>query len=165
MQEEIVVIGAGVIGVSVALELQRRGHAVCILDREGVAAQASAGNAGAFAFSEIEPLATPGIMRKAPKWLVDPLGPLSVPPAYALKIAPWMLRFWRASRSDRYRRSLTAQADLMQLTSSALERQAASVEGESLLQRDGQLQLYEGCGGIPCQPSGMEVAQGTWHRL
>ena len=144
MQDKIVVIGAGVIGVSVALELQRRGHDVCILDREGVAAQASAGNAGAFAFSEIEPLATPGIMRKAPKWLVDPLGPLSVPPAYALKIAPWMLRFWRASRSDRYRRSLTAQADLMQLTSAALERQAASVEGEALLQRDGQLQLYEG---------------------
>ena len=90
MPQKIVVVGAGVIGISVALELVRQGHSVCVIDRDGVAAQASQGNAGAFAFTDIVPLATPGIMRKAPKWLLDPLGPLSLPPSYALKIAPWM---------------------------------------------------------------------------
>lgn len=79
MTPQVVVIGAGVIGITTALELQRRGHSVLVLDRDGIAAQTSAGNAGAFAFSEVEPLATPGIMRKAPKWLLDPLGPLSIP--------------------------------------------------------------------------------------
>ncbi len=97
MTYDIIVIGAGIIGISTALELQRRGHQVHVLDRAGIAMEASSGNAGAFAFTDIEPLATPGIMHKAPKWLLDPLGPLSIPPAYALKIAPWMLRFWRAS--------------------------------------------------------------------
>ncbi len=139
----VVVIGAGVIGITIALELQRRGHSVRVLDRKGVAAETSAGNAGAFAFTEVEPLATPGIMRKAPKWLLDPLGPLSIPPAYALQIAPWMYRFWRASRPDRYENLLNAQAQLMELSSAALERLITWVGGEWMMQRDGQMQLYE----------------------
>ncbi len=91
--QDIIVIGAGIIGISSALALQARGQQVLVLDRQAETARASEMNAGAFAFTDIVPLATPGIMRKAPKWLLDPLGPLSVPPAYALKIAPWMLRF------------------------------------------------------------------------
>lgn len=140
----ILVIGAGIIGLSAALELQKQGHQVRVLDRTGVAAEASAASAGAFAFTDIVPLATPGIMRKAPKWLLDPLGPLSVPPAYALRIAPWMLRFWRASWRSRYQAALAAQVQLMAHSRAALERQIADVDGEPLMQREGQLQLYEG---------------------
>ncbi|CAD0187062.1 D-amino acid dehydrogenase small subunit [Ruegeria sp. THAF57] len=143
MTEQVVVIGAGVIGITTALELQRRGHSVLVLDKGGVAAETSAGNAGAFAFPEVEPLATPGIMRKAPKWLLDPLGPLSIPPAYAFKIAPWMYRFWRASQPGQYTRLLEAQANLMRLSAAALERLLPAVNGEPLMQRDGQMQLYE----------------------
>ncbi len=141
---DIIVIGAGIVGVSTALALQMKGRSVCILDRSGVAAEASRGNAGAFAFADIIPLATPGIMRKAPKWLLDPMGPLSIPPAYALKIAPWMLRFWRASWADRYGAAVTAQADLMALSRSALVRQIAATKGADLIRQDGQLELYEG---------------------
>ncbi len=143
MTHPVVVIGAGVVGITTALEVQRRGHSVLVLDRDGVAAQSSAGNAGAFAFPEVEPLATPGIMRKAPKWLLDPLGPLSIPPVYALQIAPWLFRFWRASRPARYKNLLSAQAGLMKVSAPALERLITSVQGEPLMQRDGQLQLYE----------------------
>ncbi|NVO57809.1 FAD-binding oxidoreductase [Rhodobacteraceae bacterium B1Z28] len=152
-ENDVLVIGAGIIGISTALELQRRGRNVCVLDREGVAAGASQGNAGAFAFAEIEPLAAPGILRKAPKWLLDPLGPLSVPPSYALKIAPWMFRFWRASWRDRYAASINAQSILMDHCRAALERQVANVTGEPMMQRDGQLQLYESeaefCASLP----------------
>ncbi|NOD93707.1 FAD-dependent oxidoreductase [Ruegeria sp. HKCCD4884] len=140
---EIVVIGAGVVGISAAIELQKRGKQVLVLDREGIGSGASKGNAGAFAFTDIVPLATPGIMRKAPGWLLDPLGPLSIPPAYALNIAPWMLRFWRASWRDRYAASLSAQAVLMNHCRAALERQIKEVDGEALIRREGQLQLFE----------------------
>ena len=143
-RERVIVIGAGVIGISIALALRHRGYCVRVFDRSGVAMQASAANAGAFGYSDIIPLARPGIMRNAPKWLLDPLGPLSVPPAYAPRILPWMLRFWRASRRDRYEHATTAQAGLMALSKAALERQIALVDGEALMQRDGQLQLYEG---------------------
>lgn len=142
--QNIVVIGAGVVGVSTALALVRQGHQVTVVDKEGIAAGASQGNAGAFAFTDVMPLAAPGIMRKAPKWLLDPLGPLSIPPRYALNIAPWMLRFWRASWQDRHEASIVAQSALMSLSRAALERQIASTEGEALIQRDGQIQLFEG---------------------
>ena len=84
---DVIVIGAGVVGLSAALALRAHGLSVTVLDREGPAAGASAGNAGALA----SPTSCPGlagILRKAPRWLLDPLGPLSVPPAYALRIAP-----------------------------------------------------------------------------
>ncbi|MBU2934672.1 MULTISPECIES: NAD(P)/FAD-dependent oxidoreductase [Pacificibacter] len=143
-QKHITIIGAGIVGISIALELQNQGYKARVIDRSGVANEASAGSAGAFAFADIVPLATPGIMMKAPKWLLDPLGPLSVPPAYALKITPWMLRFWRASWRDRYHAALTAQSSLNGFSLTALERQINNVDGEPLMQRDGQLQLYEG---------------------
>ena len=41
--------------------------------------------------AEILPLASPRILRKAARWLFDPLGPLSLPPAYLPRIAPWLL--------------------------------------------------------------------------
>ncbi|WP_269585386.1 NAD(P)/FAD-dependent oxidoreductase [Roseibium sp. Sym1] len=141
---DIIVIGGGVIGLGSALALQKAGYKVLVLDRPSETRKASEMNAGAFAFTDIVPLATPGIMRRAPKWLLDPLGPLSIPPAYALKVAPWMLRFWRASWPDRYQASLTAQASLMQHSQAALERQVQDVGSADLLQREGQLQLYEG---------------------
>jgi D-amino-acid dehydrogenase len=143
---KIGVIGAGVIGVSAALALTRRGHEVTVFDREGVAAGASRGNAGAFAFAEVIPLATPGIMRKAPFWLFDPNGPLSVPPAYALRIAPWLVSFWRASLPGRYRAAVAAQSALMAHSSAALERLIAEHGLSDMLRREGQLQLYEGEG-------------------
>lgn len=142
MSDKIIVIGAGIIGVSCALQLQRQGFHVQLFEKTGIAAQASAGNAGAFAFTDIEPLATPGIMKKVPKWLLDPLGPLSIPPAYALKILPWMLHFWRASWTDRYQQAVMTQSQLMNLSRQALERQIKTINGEALIRREGQLQLY-----------------------
>ncbi|TRD15549.1 NAD(P)/FAD-dependent oxidoreductase [Palleronia caenipelagi] len=142
-QPEILVIGAGIIGVTAALALQSEGYRVRILDRKGIAAEASRGNAGAFAFAEVEPLATPGIIRKAPKWLLDPLGPLSVRPSYAMQILPWMLHFWRATASSRYEAAVDAQSNLMQLSQQALERLIVKVSGAPLMRREGQLQLYE----------------------
>lgn len=143
MQPDVIVIGAGVVGLSTALALQARGLSVAVLDREGPAAGASAGNAGAFAFTDILPLASPGILRKAPKWLLDPLGPLSVPPAYALKIAPWMFRFWRACSPARVAHSTVAQTALMDLSKAELEPFLAATGTLPMLRKEGNLQVYE----------------------
>lgn len=142
-QTDVIVIGAGVVGLSAALALQARGHDVTVLDREGPAAGASAGNAGAFAFTDILPLASPGMLRKAPKWLLDPLGPLSVPPAYALQIAPWMWRFWRACSPARVAQSTVAQTALMDLSKAELEPFLAATGTLAMLRKEGNLQVYE----------------------
>ena len=141
---DVIVIGAGVVGLSAAIAAAARGLSVAVLDREGPAAGASAGNAGAFAFTDILPLASPGILRKAPRWLIDPLGPLTVPPAYALRIAPWMFRFWRACSPRRVAHSTRAQTALMDLSKAELEPFLAQTGTVPMLRKDGNLQVYEG---------------------
>lgn len=142
-RDETVVIGAGIVGLATAFHLATGGHRVRLVERGGVAEGASFGNAGAFAFTDILPLASPGILRKAPKWLLDPLGPLAIPPSYLPRIAPWLLRFWRASLPDRYRHSIEAQGNLMRLAARAMEAMVAEAALGGHVRRDGNLQLYE----------------------
>jgi D-amino-acid dehydrogenase len=143
-EADVIVIGAGVVGLSAAIAAQARGLSVTVLDREGPAAGASAGNAGAFAFTDILPLASPGILKKAPKWLLDPLGPLAVPPAYAVQIAPWMFRFWRACSPNRVAHSTTAQTAMMDLSKAELEPFLQQTGTMPMLRKEGNLQVYEG---------------------
>ena len=138
-----VVVGAGIVGLCTALRLRQLGHEVLLIDRRGVAAEASRGNAGACAYSDILPLASPGIFRQAPRWLLDSLGPLSIAPAYLLRITPWLWRFWRASQARQVAASTRAQVALMRLASQAMPRLMQDVGAQDLLRTDGNLQLYE----------------------
>lgn len=141
--DDVIVIGGGVVGLSCALALQARGMRTTLLEREGVAAGASAGNAGAFAFTAVIPLAKPGIIWRAPRWLFDPAGPLSLPPGYALSIAPWLWRFWRASRRDRFEAGVAAQAAMMRHASERLQPMSEAFGLGDLVFEDGQLQLFD----------------------
>jgi D-amino-acid dehydrogenase len=140
---EVLVIGAGIVGVAIALRLQREGRDVLLIDRKRVAAEASGGNAGALAFSDILPLASPGILKKAPRWLFDPLGPLAIRPAYLPRIAPWLYRFWRASRPAQVRASTAAQAAMMELSAAETPRLLAAAGALDMLKSDGVLHVYE----------------------
>lgn len=143
-QYDVCVVGAGIIGLSIAFRLAEAGKTVLIIDRKGMAAETSAGNAGALAFADIEPLASPGIMLKAPRWLFDPLGPLSLPIGYLPTILPWLVKFFRASMPDRVEASTAAQTALMDLSKAETESLFSAAGVGGLLRRDGALSLYEG---------------------
>jgi D-amino-acid dehydrogenase len=157
MSEEIAVIGAGIVGLAIAFHLQGEGRKVRLFERGGIAEGASFGNAGAFAFSDVLPLASPGIMRKAPRWLLDPLGPLSIPPSYLPRIAPWLLRFWRASLPDRFRHSTKVQCELMRFASTAMDAMVAKAGLGGRVRSDGNLQLYESEAELTASLPGWEV--------
>jgi D-amino-acid dehydrogenase len=140
---DVMVIGAGIIGVAISLRLRQEGREVLLIDRECVAAQASRGNAGALAFSDVLPLASPGILRRAPRWLMDPLGPLAIRPRYLPRLLPWLFRFWRASRRDRVRAGTAAQAALMDLSAVETPLLLAAAGASHMLRSDGVLHLYE----------------------
>jgi D-amino-acid dehydrogenase len=140
---DVLVIGAGIVGMAIALRLQGEGRQVTVIDRTGVAAEASRGNAGAFAFTDIMPLASPGMLRQAPRWLLDPLGPLSIAPAYLPRIAPWLFHFWRASFPERVKASAAAQAALMTLSITETDAMLAAAGATAMLRSDGVLHLYE----------------------
>jgi D-amino-acid dehydrogenase len=140
---DVLVIGAGIVGVAISLRLRQEGREVLLIDRECVAAQASRGNAGALAFSNVLPLASPGILRRAPRWLMDPLGPLAIRPRYLPRLVPWLFRFWRASRRDRVRAGTAAQAALMDLSAVETPLLLAAAGASHMLRSDGVLHLYE----------------------
>ena len=142
-QIDIAVIGGGVIGICVATFLAEAGRKVTVFDRTGICEETSSGNAAAFAFSDVLPLAQKGMVKNVPTWLADPLGPLSIPPAYLPKLLPWLVRFWRAGAAGKYEGSLAAQAGLMRLAeaewSGLMERSGT----RRMLREDGSLELYE----------------------
>ena len=102
------IVGAGIVGVNCAHALMDQGHQVTLIDPDGIAERTSRGNAGVIAHTDIVPLASPKVWRNLPGWLMDPLGPMSIRPAYLPKILPWMLRFVAASSPARVEASTKA---------------------------------------------------------
>ncbi len=140
---DVAIVGAGIIGLAVAYHLVRAGRRVTLIDRQGVALGASFGNAGAFAFSDVLPMATSGVLKKLPRWLLDPLGPLTIPPAYLPTILPWLLKFWRAGWSDRTAAGIAAQSGLMRLAASEMAALVVGAGIADMVNADGALELYE----------------------
>ena len=91
--QQMVVIGAGVIGLVTACRLQQQGHQVLLLDGNGIGQGCSFGNAGHLATEQVFPLADPALLPKLPGFLLDPLGPLAIRPRYFFKAIPFFLRF------------------------------------------------------------------------
>jgi D-amino-acid dehydrogenase len=97
----IFIIGAGVVGLSTALYLRRSGRDVVVVDPLPPPGGASYGNAGMISADTSVPIALPGMLRKVPSWLTDPLGPLAVRPSYFPKALPWLMRWIAAGRMPR----------------------------------------------------------------
>lgn len=108
-----IVIGAGVAGVSTALYLQRDGHRVSIIDPEPPGSMTSFGNAGLIATYATIPTATPDILMRVPKMLMDPSGPLSLRWSYLPQLTPWLLSLVRNSAPGRIRENALAKSILL----------------------------------------------------
>lgn len=93
MTQHVVVIGAGIVGVSTAIWLRRAGADVTIVDRLGPGEGTSHGNAGVLAAVAMVPVTGPGLIRKAPGYLMDPKFPLYLRWSYLPKLAPWLMRY------------------------------------------------------------------------
>jgi D-amino-acid dehydrogenase len=94
----IVVIGAGIVGAAAAVELVRDGHQVTILEpgTPGGEQAASYGNGTILSPGSVVPVSLPGLWKRVPGFLRDPLGPLTIRWSYLPRLLPWLLRFVRA---------------------------------------------------------------------
>jgi len=97
-QETVAVIGAGIIGINCALELQSLGYQVTLIDKEGIGLGCSKGNAGHFATEQVFPLAESSLLWQMPKLLLDPLGPVSLSAKHFIKAIPWFMQFFNNMR-------------------------------------------------------------------
>ena len=92
-QKTVAVVGAGIVGVSTALWLQRAGHEVLLLDRLGPGEGTSHGNAGVLASCSVVPVTMPGLIGKTPGMLLDRDSPLFVRWPYLPRLLPWLARY------------------------------------------------------------------------
>ena len=138
----IVVIGAGIVGVCCASYLQRDGHRVLILERDGPGEGTSKGNAGALSPSSVVPLAMPGVFKKIPKWLADPEGPLTIQPRYFLRALPWLMRFTLSARPARVTQIADALAALHGRVFDCYAPLVDNARCRGLIQRSGTLNVF-----------------------
>ncbi len=126
--KQIIVIGAGITGVCCAEWLRREGWLVTLVDRvrSSDPAQASYGNAGLLARNAIIPVTVPGLLREAPRMLLDPDSPMFLRWSYLPRLLPWLVPFLRNGRPDRFEKAVTA---LSALTADSVDQHLAIAKG------------------------------------
>jgi D-amino-acid dehydrogenase len=140
---EIAVIGAGVIGLTIALELVEAGHEVVLVDPGDPGMGASYGNAGTIATYAVSPVGTPAVLRSLPSLMFSRTSPLAIRHRALPSLMPWLLRFLRQSLPEPAGRNAQALSTLLHDAGARWDDLALRVAGAGILQRRGCLYLYE----------------------
>lgn len=165
MAQRIAVIGAGALGLACASHLQMRGHSVTVIDPRGPGEYCSAGNAGCLSRASCVPLGLPGVWKKVPGYLLDPAGPLSIPLAYAPRIAPWLWRFQRASKMDRVERIADALHGLLTVAIEKWRPLAQQAGVPELIVQNGYAFAYESERGFLADALGRRIREARGVRI
>ncbi|MBV7547378.1 FAD-binding oxidoreductase [Pseudomonas sp. PDM26] len=136
---DIVVIGAGIVGLSVALQLHLDGYKVTVIDQSPPMVGCSAGNAGYLSQANIFPPATPDLLLKMPKLLMDKQGPLVIKPSYFGKMVPWALRAVSTLKPAPYAKTVNALSSLITRSQDSLSNLAGQANAAHLLTKEGGL--------------------------
>ncbi len=150
-QHPVLVIGAGVVGLSTALYLQRAGMRAVVIDPLGPAGGASFGNAGMLSPDTATPIAMPGMLRKVPGWLRDPLGPLAVRPSYFPRALPWLMQWVKAGRLQRVLEVSDAMRALHRDTLTCWRELLGDALYHDLIRPSGQVHVWEGDDASPTE--------------
>ncbi|HKX38024.1 MAG TPA: FAD-dependent oxidoreductase, partial [Burkholderiales bacterium] len=104
--KKVLIIGGGVIGLCAAHYCAERGFRVTVVERNGERRDGcSYGNTGMVVPSHFVPLAAPGMVALALKWMWNPASPFYIKPRISGELAAWGLRFWKASNPEHVRRA------------------------------------------------------------
>jgi D-amino-acid dehydrogenase len=141
----VVIIGAGAVGVISAIEALRDGHRVTLLDpcEPGGIQAASYGNAGWLSSHSVIPPAEPGVWKKVPKYLMDPLGPLAIRWSYLPKALPWLIRYlWSGWTEAKVEETARAMRPLLKDAPSLHRKLAEEAGVAELIERNGVMHIF-----------------------
>jgi D-amino-acid dehydrogenase len=141
--KHVTVIGAGIVGMSCAVQLQSQGLEVTVIDRLAPGEATSHGNAGIFAECGCIPVATPGFLWQLPKLLIDPQGPLSLPLSYLPKMAKWGTSFALNTRVKNFEHISQALAVLLKDTTKLHLAQAQLCNAQAYAKASPYYYLYK----------------------
>ena len=142
MKADAVVLGAGIVGISVALHLQKRGRAVVLVDRRGAAEETSFGNAGLIQREGVVPYGFPhdfgALLRYGLNRTIDAHYHLTALP----RIAPFLWKYWRHSRQERHAQIARLYARLIEHCVTEHDALAAEAGATDLLRRTGWMRIF-----------------------
>ncbi len=141
---KVIVVGAGITGVSAAEWLRRDGHDVTLIDRvpPGDPSQASYGNCGIVGRSSVVPVSVPGLLWQAPGMLLDPDTLLSLRWRYLPRLLPWLARFLWNGRRAKVFEIAAALAPLVRDTDRQHRALSAGTPAEPFIARGAYATLY-----------------------
>ncbi len=142
MTQSATILGAGIVGISCALELQRRGFQVKLLDRRDPAQETSSGNAGILSYSNITPLASPALLPRLPRLMLNLDNDLLLHYPHLPFMLPWLLRFLSRCRRKTYLDDGASMSILTQASVDLHKRWIDEAGVRDLLNSGGALKLY-----------------------
>ncbi len=146
----VIVIGAGIVGATCALTLQRLGHQVTLVERDQPGMGCSFGNGGAISPDFCVPMSMPGMLRRIPRWLTDPLGPLSLDWRQVPRALPWLLRWVAAGRPARVTQ-ISAVMRALHAPALDLYQDLLGAHYDTLIEKTGQLYVWRNPASSPSE--------------
>ncbi|MDZ7820110.1 MAG: FAD-dependent oxidoreductase [Aliarcobacter sp.] len=106
MKKDIIIIGAGVVGLMTAYSLQKAGRKVTVIDEGNISDCTSFGNAGLLSAFDKTPLSNPGIVLDTLKLMLKGESPVNIHPKLDYKLFRWLFKFVQSANEDRLKRTL-----------------------------------------------------------
>lgn len=119
-RDDVLVIGGGVIGLATALALVEAGRGVRVLEMKTIGSGSSHGNCGTITPSHSAPLAAPGTIAKALRWMLTPDAPFYVAPRFDPALWHWMRRFAARCNPRDWRAAMAARSAILQASRRSL---------------------------------------------
>ena len=143
-KHDVLIIGGGPIGLSCAYYLLKSGRQVTILDAHEIGKGSGSGNAGHIVPSHIIPLAAPGVVTSALKWMLDPAhSPFGMKVSLDPKYISWLLQFVMACNEANVQRAISPLNSLGQLSAKNFAQLIAEEKFDCSYQEKGFLNLYK----------------------
>ncbi|MFT5504960.1 MAG: glycine/D-amino acid oxidase-like deaminating enzyme [Gammaproteobacteria bacterium] len=142
-KQTIAIVGAGLVGLSCAIWLQKKGFPIVLIDPEGPGSGTSSGNACTIADYATVPVNNPSIFRRLPSLIFSKNTPLTLDPWYALTHPDWSFRFLSNCRQAKVKAISDSLAELLAKTYQGFSPLIEMTGTEDLIQQQGCMYVYK----------------------
>lgn len=140
---KVLIIGGGIVGLTSAYYLQKKGYEVTVLDKGDITDNCSFGNAGMIVPSHFVPLAAPGMIKQGIRWMFDSKSPFYVRPSLNGNLINWGLKFMKHATAKHVSQSAAPLRDLSLLSKKLYEGLAKEPDFDFELTNNGILAFYK----------------------
>ena len=157
LKADVLIVGAGVIGLASALELSKAGAKVIVIDKFDPGYGCSYGNAGWITPCFAMPLPMPGMLLKSIRWLTDPESPLYIKPELSPTLISWLFRFMRSMTEKQMLQSVDALTHLSKLSMDLYKHLDKTTDKPFSFEQKGLFMVAQSDDGLKYAKSEMEL--------